>query len=155
MNTVAQLHALRLQRLTSITFDFLHICISLHYCSIICADSAHQYQILMARACQSFGAQRDVASCRKRESSGKAKQDIFRSVRGSSPSSLLCPRGKMHQRKCSRPPFIPPILPSPCSALSGTFLILLFSSDAPNPTVMDVTLHDLKFWQPPVALQIK
>ncbi len=48
----------------------------------------------MAAACQGFGAQRDVASCRKRESRGKAKQDIFRSVRGAGPLLLSALRGK-------------------------------------------------------------
>lgn len=94
INTVAPPCAILLQHLTSITFDLLHICISVHYCSITFVDSAHQYQIWIARACQGFGAQRDVASCRKRESRGKAKQDIFRSVRGAAPLLPSALRGQ-------------------------------------------------------------
>lgn len=91
---MAQPLTVLLQRLMSITFDFLHICMSIHYCTIMSVDSAHQYQIWMASACQGFGAQRDVASCRKRESRGKAKQDIFRSVRGADPLLLSALGGK-------------------------------------------------------------
>lgn len=57
-------------------------------------DGAHQHQIWMASACQGFGAQHDVASCRKRESRGKAKQDIFRSIRGAAPLLLSALGGK-------------------------------------------------------------
>lgn len=47
-----------------------------------------------AEACQGFGAQHDVASCRKRESREKAKQDIFRCVRGAAPVLLSALGGK-------------------------------------------------------------
>lgn len=90
----------------------LHVCVSINYCTITSVDS-----ILSGQCCQGFGAQRDVASCRKRESRGKAKQDIFRSVRGGGPSPPFCPWGTTHQRKRPLPPFIPPLLPWPCSAL--------------------------------------
>lgn len=106
------------QHLSSIAFDLLHICTSLHYWTITSVDCAHQYQIWMAGACQGFSAQRDVASCRKRESRGKAKQDIFRSVRGAAPLLLSALGGKIHKRKRFLSLLLsPPFLPSPCSAL--------------------------------------
>lgn len=82
----------------------------------------------IATACQGFGAQRDVASCRKRESREKAKQDIFRSVRGAAPVLLSALGGKRLQRKRSLRPFIPPSLPRPCSALCGTCAPFQYSS---------------------------
>lgn len=75
--------------LTFCTSAFLSIIVPLYICR-----STHQNQIWMARACQGFGAQRDVTSCRKRESRGKAKQDIFRSVRGAAPLLLSALGGK-------------------------------------------------------------
>lgn len=115
------------QHLSSIAFDFLHICMSLHYWTITSVDCTHQYQIWMAGACQGFSAQRGVASCRKRESRGKAKQDIFRSVRGAAPLLLSALGGKFTKGSAFSPSFYPPppFLPSPCSALPGT------SSDTP------------------------
>lgn len=126
--------AVLLQRLTSITFDFLHICMSVYYCTITSVDSVHQYQIWMASACQGFGAQRDVASCRKRESRGKSKTGHLQICQGSSPTPSFCPQGKTHQRKRSLPPFIPPFLPSPCSALPGMCSPFYYSSVPPCDT---------------------
>lgn len=123
-------------------FDLLHVCVSVHYCTITSVDST-----LSGQCCQGFGAQRDVASCRKRESRGKAKQDIFRSVRGGGPSPPFCPWGKTHQRKRSLPPFIPPFLPWPCSALLSLGHVL--PSDTPlfplSRAAIDFTLRDLSF----------
>lgn len=138
-----------LQHLTSITFDLLPICISVHYCSITFVDSTHQYQIWIASACQGFGAQRDVASCRKRESGGKAKQDIFRSVRGAAPLLLSALRGQRTKGSVLLSLLLsPPFLPSPCSALPWDVLSLLIPPLFLCVIVIDVTLHDLQFWQP-------
>lgn len=57
--------------------------------------------------CQGFGAQRDVASCRKRESGGKSKTGHLQKCQGSSPDPPPCPR----QRKrpvslCFYPPCV-------------------------------------------------
>lgn len=95
-------------------FDILHICVAICLLHLLSVQ-------WITKACQGFGAQRDVASCRKRESREKAKQDIFRSVRGAAPVLLSALGGKTHQRKRSLCPFIPPTLPWPCSALCGTY----------------------------------
>lgn len=112
-----------------LTFDFFHICTSVRYCSIP-VDSKHQYQIWMVRACQGFGAQHDVASCRKRESRGEAKQDIFRSVRGTAPLLLSALEGKCTKGSALTlllsPPFALTLLFSPRDMFS--LLILFFSS---------------------------
>ena len=97
--------------LTFCTSAFLSIIVPLYICR-----STHQYQIWMARACQSFGAQRDVASCRKRESRGKAKQDIFRSVRGAAPLLLLSALGGKRTKGSALSLLLSPLF-WPCPAL--------------------------------------
>lgn len=94
------------------------------YCTIKSVHCTHQY-MQAAIACQGFGAQRDVASCRKRESRGKAKQDIFRSVRGAAPLLLSALGGKTHQRKRSHPLLLSPLF-CPGPALLSLGHVLLF-----------------------------
>lgn len=99
------------------------------YC-FIPVDSTHRYQIWMVRSCQGFGAQCDVASCRKRESRGKAKQDIFRSVRGADPLLLSALKGKRTKGSAlsllSSPLFCPhPALLSPGNVLRPNTSLLL------------------------------
>lgn len=147
------------QHLSSIAFDLLHICTSLHYWTITSVDCAHQYQIWMAGACQGFSAQRDVASCRKRESRGKAKQDIFRSVRGAAPLLLSALGGKFTKGSAFSPSFYPPLFcPHPallCSAWDVfSLLILLFSPVTLESNSNGCHLQDLDFWQLPVSHKI-
>ena len=116
------------QHLSSIAFDFLHICMSLHYWTITSVDCTHQYQIWMAGACQGFSAQRGVASCRKRESRGKAKQDIFRSVRGAAPLLLSALGGKFTKGSAFSPSFYPPPPLSALTLLCSAWDVFWYSS---------------------------
>ena len=150
------------QHLSSIAFDLLHICTSLHYWTITSVDCTHQYQIWMAGACQGFSAQRDVASCRKRESRGKAKQDIFRSVRGAAPLLPSALGGKFTKGSAFSPSFYPPLFcPHPallCSAWDMfsllILLILLFSPVTLKSNSNGCHLQDLNFWKLPVSHKI-
>lgn len=85
-------------------------------------------------ACQRFGAQRDVASCRKRESGEKAKQDIFRSVRGAAPVLLSALGGKSTRGSGLAVLLSPLLCPGP--ALLSVGHVLLYNTP--------LFLHDIE-----------
>lgn len=80
----------------------------------------------ISKACQGFGAQHDVASCRKRESREKAKQDIFRSVRGAAPV-LLSALGGQRTRGSGLAVLLSPLL-CPGPALLSVGHVLLYNT---------------------------
>ena len=145
------------KHVTSIAFDFLHICMWIHYCTVASVDST------MSAACQGFGAQRDAASCRKRESRGKAKQDIFRSVRGAAPI-LLSALGGKRARGSGLSLLLSPLLCPDSALLCSALLcspwdmcslqVLLFLPTVTlTQTAVQVTLYGRSFWETPVPPQ--
>lgn len=110
------------------SLDYLFLC-PLHWNFLretrTCSHTPASVQWI-TKACQRFGAQRDVASCRKRESREKAKQDIFRCVRGAAPA-LLSALGGKRSRGSGLAVLLSPLL-CPGPALLSVGHVLLYNT---------------------------
>lgn len=102
--------------------------------------------------CQDFGAQRDVASCRKRERRGKSKTGHLEICQGSSPDPPFCPWGEDSPEEAVSLPlcFYPPssALALLRSALNMFSLLILLSLSQSQSNRRHLALS--RCWQPPV-----
>lgn len=97
-----------------------------HY---ICRERTHQYQIWMASACQGFGVPSVMLLPAGRGRAEEKQNRTSSDLSGEQPLSSFLPLGENEPKEAlALPPFIPPLLPSPCSALPGTCSPFEYSS---------------------------